>query len=50
VIRFVCDTPDRIPARIFRALGTECACCSFWRGVVFGAFGVALAAFLYRIL
>jgi hypothetical protein len=30
----ICDTPDRIPARIFRALGSTCACCAFWRGFV----------------
>jgi hypothetical protein len=46
VIRGICDTPERIPARIFIALGSEgsraCPCCSFWRGVVFGvALGVA---------
>jgi len=41
VIRGICDTPDRIPARIFLALRSDyCACCTFWRGV---ALGLALA-------
>jgi hypothetical protein len=40
LIRFVCDTPERIPARIYawnleRAQG--CPCCAFWRGVALGA-------------
>jgi len=40
VVRWICDTPDRIPARVFLALAgfgwdaTQCPCCSFWRGVV----------------
>jgi hypothetical protein len=36
-IRFVCDDPDRILARIFRTMRSGCECCSFWRGVLFGA-------------
>ena len=44
MIRFVCDTPDRVPARIYRALAVECQCCTFWRGVLLGvAVGFAFA-------
>lgn len=53
MIRFVCDTPDRIPARIFAALGTSCPCCAFWRGAVFGAAvvgGVSAVIALVRVL
>jgi hypothetical protein len=44
VIRFICDTPDRIPARIFLALRNDCACCTFWRGV---ALGLALSLCIF---
>ena len=51
MIRFICDTPTRIPARIFRnqvERAGGCYCCAFWRGVVLGAalallFSISLA-------
>ena len=36
MIPFVCDTPDRLPARIFIAMRVDCNCCTFWRGVLLG--------------
>jgi len=41
-----CDTEDRLPARIFSALGTDCPCCAFWRGAVLGMSVAAIAAVL----
>jgi hypothetical protein len=54
VIVGLCDTPERIPARIFSAVRwlvdksarlpdppADCPCCAFWRGV---ALGVLLGA------
>lgn len=48
----VCDTPDRLPALIFRwQLGRAggCPCCAFWRGVVLGVVvGIVLTiAFIF---
>jgi hypothetical protein len=36
VIRGLCDHPDRIAARIFVALRSDCNCCTFWRAIVLG--------------
>jgi len=49
-LRFVCDTPERIPARIYSAVRwlvdksarlpdppRDCPCCAFWRGAAFCA-------------
>ena len=47
MIRGICDTPDRLAARVFlRVAGAagHCPCCSFYRGALFGAALVALAA------
>lgn len=51
MIRFVCDTPDRIPARIFAALESKCPCCTFFRGVALGALvGASIAALIIAAL
>jgi len=44
VIPFVCDDPDRIGARIFRALRSDCPCCTFWRGFALGGGVIAALA------
>jgi len=44
VIPFVCDDPDRIGARIFRALRSDCPCCTFWRGYALGCIASGVAA------
>jgi len=46
LIPFVCDHPDRIGARIFRVLRSDCSCCTFWRGFALGVTvaGIAMAA------
>lgn len=36
-MRWPCDRPERIGARIFVALRTDCPCCLFWRGAIVGA-------------
>ena len=50
MIPFVCDDPDRIGARIFRALRSDCPCCTFWRGVALGVGGTLLAVAFARLL
>lgn len=41
----LCDHPDRLGARAFRAFGTDCPCCAFWRGwVIGGLVGVVMGA------
>lgn len=32
----LCDRPDQLGARIYRALQVDCGCCTFWRGVLLG--------------
>ena len=38
-VRYVCDDPDRLAARLFSrvAAGVDCKCCVFWRGALTGA-------------
>jgi hypothetical protein len=54
VLRWVCDRPERIPARVFLALAgagwdaTQCPCCNFWRGVVVGVAGAGIVAMALR--
>jgi len=49
-----CDSPDRIPARIYvrvKEWSGGCPCCAFWRGAVLAAIaGAALGAILVRSL
>ena len=39
----LCDTPDRLAARLYLALRVECACCTFYRGVVFVGLPIGFA-------
>jgi len=64
VISGICDTPERIPARIYGAIRLavdrearaadpppDCPCCSFWRGAIFGgAVSAGAAALLVSLL
>lgn len=55
MIKFICDTPERIPARIFRSQlerAGGCYCCAFWRGFLGGialSVCVAIPFILYRL-
>ena len=40
----LCDTPDRLGARLYLALRVRCHCCTFYRGVLLGMIVGALAA------
>lgn len=46
----LCDTPDRLAARIYIALRVDCECCTFYRGVfILGLpVGFILGALLVR--
>jgi hypothetical protein len=46
VLRGICDTPERIPARIFIALKSGCQCCTFWRAWLLGVATSGLPALL----
>lgn len=51
-MRLICDTPDRLLARLYRwqlAKANGCPCCAFWRGVVSGA-AIPIALLVYRSL
>ena len=51
MIRGICDSPDRLAARVFlRVAGAagRCPCCSFYRGTLLGAALAALAALAAR--
>lgn len=32
----LCDKPDRLGARLYIAVRSECGCCTFYRGVAIG--------------
>jgi hypothetical protein len=40
----LCDREDRLAARFYEALRVDCACCTFYRGIVCGALVGALLA------
>jgi hypothetical protein len=42
----LCDHPDRIAARIYAGLRSDCPCCTFWRGVALGFFVGAFVAIM----
>lgn len=45
----LCDTPDRLVARLYTALRVDCGCCTWVRGVTLGAvLGVILMALVDR--
>jgi hypothetical protein len=50
VIRGICDRPERIAARVYVALRSDCPCCTAYRffalGVVLGAAIATVAALL----
>ncbi len=51
----ICDTPDRLAARIYLWLRVDCQCCTFWRAWVAGGFcgaaigGAVMALLIYTI-
>jgi hypothetical protein len=42
----VCDRRDRVAARVYLALRTDCGCCTFWRGVVLGGVTAGVTALI----
>jgi hypothetical protein len=47
----LCDTPDRLGARMYLALRVRCHCCTFFRGVALGMlFGAAIASAVAALL
>ncbi len=47
----ICDSPTRLPARVYLALWVECPCCLFNRGVALGfLLGLVVSAAIAALL